>query len=175
LSFFDLYGPLRIERTDGRIMANQAKLWAEADRQADSALSGAIGCYLFCIKYGKKITPWYVGMTVSKKGFRGETFEPHKLGIYNDVMKGRKGYPVLFLFPLHTQTDRFSAARSSGKKLIRWLERTLMGMAFSQNPEISNVRDMQFLKNVEVLGLLGRRPGRPFTEARTIRKVLLGR
>lgn len=49
-----------------------------------------------------------------------------------------------------------------------------MGFAHRRNPRISNVKDMYFLRNVEVLGLLGRRPGRPHQEAKAIRRVLLG-
>lgn len=82
----------------------------------------------------------------------------------------------MFLFPLITSDGTaFSKASVSKKKEIEWLEITLMGFAFRQNPELSNVRDMTFLKNVEVLGLLGKRRGRPYREAQEVRRALLGK
>lgn len=74
----------------------------------------AIGCYVFCMKYGGKIRPWYVGMTVAKAGFRGEIFQQHKLEIYNECLDGRRGTPVMFLFSLMTsEGNAFSKAVSS--------------------------------------------------------------
>ncbi len=54
-------------------------------------------------------------MTVAKAGFKGEVFQKHKLGIYNEVLEQRKGIPTLVLFPLWTPALRFSKAYSSAK------------------------------------------------------------
>ena len=113
-------------------------------------------------------------MTVAKTGFKGEIFQAHKLNIYKDCLRKQKGRPVMFFFPLmKTNTGHFSKAYGK-KKEIQWLEITLMGFAHRQNPEISNIRDMTVLPNIEVLGLIGKRRGRPFREAVAVRNALLG-
>ena len=172
-TFFDTYGPLNIARTDGVITNGQAKLWDAADATCDG-VSEAIGCYMFCIAHGKAVRPWYVGMTVAQGGLKAEAFTPHKLKIYNKVMDKKRGRPVLFLFPLMTPSERFAQGAAAHKKLIQWLERYLMMTAFARNPEIKNVRDMKFLRQVEVLGVLGKRPGRPYQQAADVRRALFG-
>lgn len=175
MSYFDTHGPYEVQRPSGIITGAQQAFWNSIPSKYASP-EHAIGCYVFGIRYGAKIRPWYVGMTVAKAGFRGEIFQKHKLDIYNECMNGRRGTPVMFLFPLITSgMDAFSTASKSKKKEIAWLEITLVGFAFRQNPELSNVRDMTFLKNVEVLGLLGKRRGRPYREAQEVRKMLLGK
>ena len=124
------------------------------------------------MKWGDKLTPWYVGKTLAKEGFYGEVFTRHKLEIYNDTVAAKGGVPVMFLLPLMTPGARFSRAYSDGERVIAWMEVTLMGFAFRKNAEIKNIRDMTFLRNVEVLGLMGKRKGRPHTEASLIRKAL---
>ncbi|WP_156629564.1 hypothetical protein [Methylobacterium sp. Leaf85] len=174
MSFFDTYGPYEINHENRDCHVSQLSFWRDIGSVYEG-LSGAIGCYVFGIRYGHKIRPWYVGMTVAKDGFKGEIFQKHKTDIYTECMGKQRGAPVMFLLPLiQDNTGKYSQARSSKKKDIAWLEITLMGFAFRQNPEISNVRDMNFLRNIEVLGLLGTRRGRPFREAQEIRRTLLG-
>lgn len=158
----------------GPTTCSQMPFWQDVEEQWEG-LGQAIGCYVFGIQFGTKITPWYVGKTICANGFKGEVFQPHKTGIYDECLKNHRGKPVMFLIALMTQADEFSTARNSGDRVIGWLERTLMGMAFSQNSELSNVRDMKFLKNVEVVGLMGQpRRGRKYKEEIAIRKTLLG-
>jgi hypothetical protein len=174
--FFDCYGPFDL-RHSARRFSGDKKYLRDALEACDDGLACAIGCYLFGIRYGGKITPWYAGMTVAEGGFISEVLQEHKRENYAQAMaQQQRGAPVLFLFPLLTYGEkRFSHARSSGKRVSCWLERALMGLAYGQNPEISNLRDMHFLRNVEVLGLLGpKRPGRPFKEAKETRRTLLG-
>ena len=137
-------------------------------------VSNAIGCYVFCLETKSTIKPWYVGQTRGVKGFKGEVFQRHKREIYADILQNRHGEPRLFLFPLMTPDNKFSQARLAARKTINWLEITLMGLANSQNSEISNVRDMTYLREVEVLGLMGKRRGRPFREAKAVQRALLG-
>ena len=172
---FDVYGPFVVKRDGQKCLRDQDALWTEVDKV--DGLSGAIGCYVFCLEWNGFLKPWYVGMTVARDGFKGEAFQPHKLQIFSECMAAHNGAPMLFLFPLMSLSwERFSTARVTGKKSIAWLERTLMSMAFAQNDQLSNVRDMGNLKNVEVLGLLGPPvKGRPHREVTRVRQALLGR
>lgn len=175
MSYFDTYGPFDVCRTEGTVSGKQKQFWSDVKENA-GPLAEAIGCYLFCIRHGTKYRPWYVGMTAAKTGFKGEVFQPHKLSIYNECLGKQRGAAVMFLFPLITDGEdyQFSRATKSKRQEIARLETTLMGFAYRRNPEISNVRDMKFLRNIEVLGLLGKRRGRPFREAVEVRRALLG-
>lgn len=175
MSFFDTYGPYDLERENGRVGGAQAAMWEQVpEDKAD--IGRAIGCYVFGIRYGSRIRPWYVGMTVARAGFRGEIFQRHKLDIYNLCLAKQRGSPVMFLFPLVKDGFyAFSEARRSKRREIAWLEIQLMGFAHRRNPDIGNVRDMTFLKSVQVTGVVGRRmPGRPFRDAAEARAMLIG-
>ena len=167
--FFDLYGPYDIPSDEESWTPSMLKRFLAGDDD----LSAAIGCYVFCIRHGKNIKPWYVGMTVNKKGFKEEVFAQHKRAVLKSLCK-RRGSVCLFLFPLLTETDRFAKGRSN-RSTIMWLEGTLMGMAFSRNPEIVNIRGLNYRKNVDVFGLLGsRKPGRPHSEVKYVRSAFFG-
>jgi len=55
-------------------------------------------------------------------------------------MDGGRAKQLLFLFPMMTgdadAVGRFSRNRSAGKRIIDWLEKTLMSMALQRNPEL---------------------------------------
>ena len=174
ITYFDTFGPFDVERMAGSTTCSQMPFWQDVEEQWEG-LGQAIGCYVFGIQFGTKITPWYVGKTICANGFKGEVFQPHKIGIYDDCLGKQRGKPVMFLIALMKGENEFSTARKTGGGVINWLERTLMGMAFSQNAKIKNIRDMTFLKNVEVTGLMGEpRRGRKYKEELAIRKTLLG-
>jgi hypothetical protein len=176
-TFFDVWGPFEVGHSrTGWIEQRQDELWAAVEDRCEG-LSGAIGCYLFCLKTPRRLVPWYVGMTVSEKGFRGECFQLHKLQAFNDVMMNHstpQARPVLFFFPLMTPASAFSRAGVSGRPLILWLERYLMMTAYARNAAIRNVRDMTLLRRVEVLGVLGVRRGRPHADVQQVRRALFG-
>jgi hypothetical protein len=175
LDFFDVAGPFNIAASNRTCAAGQSEIWKAAD-EYDQGLSKAIGCYLFCLKHGESLKPWYVGMTVARSGFKGEVFQAHKLQIYNEILsQSTVKRPVLFLFPLWTSANRFSRAYASSRPKIAWLERTLMGMAYAQNPDLSNIRDMVKLRTIAVSGLLGpKQPGRQTSGVKQVRKALTG-
>jgi hypothetical protein len=176
--FFDVYGSFQIARVDGVVCRSQPALWDEA-RLYDEALERAIGCYLFCLAHGTSITPWYVGKTIAKGGFRDETFTDHKLDVYNGCLGEKRGRPRLFLFAMQTQDggeqSRFSHNRSHGGRAIDWLEKTLMGMALQRNPDLWNIRDTTLPRSVTVRGIIGAAArGRPHTEVLEARRALFG-
>lgn len=175
-TFFDVYGPFPVARHEGLYTSRQSAFWASAEDEAArgaAGLSQAVGCYMFCLKHGSSIRPWYVGMTVAQDGYKGEVFERHKLKIYNEVHGGRRGTGVMFLFPLHTPSGRFSRG-ASNKPVVLWLERYLMMSAYARNPDITNIRDMRHLRDVQVLGVLGKAKGRPHREVTDVRRALFG-
>lgn len=173
---FDMYGPFQLDRTGGCITSKQPTLWSSVRQECAAwgfeatELEKAIGCYAFGLKNGDSLVPWYVGMTIAQRGFRGEILQAHKLEHYNAVLEERRGVPVMFLMPLMTQEWRFSRDRSASKILIRWVEKMLFGVALSRNPECRNQRDTKFLREVKVRGVFNHaevgRPGPSVAAAR---------
>lgn len=176
---FDTYGPFRVDTVERKVTGSQREFWAEVDAHAtrygygSGELSQAIGCYAL-VMYSRVYRPWYVGKTLAQAGFRGEVFQPHKLGIYSEYTSERRGTPYMFLFPLITDSGRFSKARATSEGVIDWLECTLIGMAFAKNPLLRNVSHTKHLRGVTVSGILGPRPpGRPNGYAVEARKAFL--
>jgi hypothetical protein len=136
-------------------------------------LERAFGVYVFGISWGEKLTPWYVGQTVAKTGFRGEIFQDHKLKKYNKIVRNHSGRPVMFLFPLLTPKDRFSQNRAAfNKRLVDWVETMLFGLTLAKNEDCQNLRGMKFLKECTVNGVLGPHyPGRPERQAAQAKRL----
>lgn len=166
---FETYGPFEFSRDDVR--RSKVDFWHEVEKR-EEGLSETIGCYVFGLKTDQKLTPWYIGKTIAKKGFKGEVFTPHKLDHYEAVLsaentekKFRKGSPFLTLFPLMTETGWFSANRSAASVEISWLEQIMIGMAIIKNREIVNTAFTRFHRDTKVRGLIGEWQGRPSKEA----------
>jgi hypothetical protein len=172
---FDAFGPFDFPRLRGDGERWRTVFWNEVE-DAWTGLSEAVGCYVFVLEHGHNKVPWYVGMTMAQGGFRAEIFQQHKLDHYTEILL-RRGTPKILLFPLVTngRSWRLSNSVKSSKSSILWLEKTLIGMALSQNPEIRNMRDTKHLKNVYLNGVLGEQfQGRPTGPASYARKVFRG-
>ena len=175
--FFETFGPFKIPTPEGKIVRPPVSWWNECvDRKFE--LSRSIGCYMF-VMGNANIKPWYIGLTLNQNGFREEVFTDHKLDLYNWVIdEGFRGPPQLYLFPkitrpFHEDWKFCSGQSHSGP--IEWLEKTLMGMAFSQNPDLANSRDLTYPRTVHVRGILGRTPkGKRTGHIAKARQALLG-
>jgi hypothetical protein len=176
--FFETFGPFEIEKTADNICRPKSTWWDEIDKQVGCEVSRAIGCYMF-VMGNSNIKPWYVGKTVNQRGFREEVFTGHKLGHYNWVIdEGYRGPPQIYLFPMITRPfdqDWKFCSGSSHSAAIEWLERTMIGMAYSQNRELANLRDTTFLRTVHVRGVIGSAAkGRRTGHIGKARQALLG-
>ena len=158
--FFETFGPFEIEKIDGEICRPAREWWDDIENRWEG-LPRAIGCYMF-VMGDVNIKPWYVGKTVNQRGFREECFTDHKLSHYNWVSENYRGPPAMYFFPMITRPfhDEWRFSRgSSNEGPVKWLETTLMGMAYAQNEEISNSRELKYFRTVHVRGVLGRAPG----------------
>jgi len=173
---FDVWGPFDVEHLNGWFEGRQTALWDEVEDRSPG-LSTAIGCYMFCLQTPRQIRPWYVGMTVSKDGFRGEVFAHHKRTVYGGVMAKHgspRSTPVLFFFPLMTPQKNYSTAGRTGRDVIEWMEHYLMTTAFARNSAIANIKGMTLLRRVEAPGILGKRRGRMDGDVLSVRRALFG-
>jgi len=153
---FESYGPYRIDWWEDESPRWRANFWKDVEAEYEG-LSSAIGCYVFCLRFGDKYVPWYVGQTLNKKGYKGEVFEPHKVEHYENLMEEKSRHkPYLMFFPLMTEnTWDFSKNRSQGAEQIEWLETTLISMAYAVNPDIRNTSKTAFSKYMYVNGIIG--------------------
>ena len=176
---FDSCGPFEFPRVrEGRWRIN---FWQEVE-ESWIGLSNAVGCYAFCIDNGHTLRPWYVGQTLAQGGFEAEVFTQHKLEHYTlildpgDEQRGRRrGRPSIILFPLVTDNWELSASRNRSRPYVDWLEKTLIGMALSRNPDIANIGNTLFHRQVYLNGVIGAQyPGRPTGGATFARRAFLG-
>lgn len=137
----------------------QAEFWDCVDGEVEEGLSGAIGCYIFSIRAGKGILPWYVGLAI-KQSFRKECFTSHKLLHYNNAIAGRKGTPLLTLVPKYTPSGRLVGPTGSRHRDIEFLEAMLISSCLRRNKDLRNKKDTKLLKEMVVPGLLNTPKGK---------------
>ena len=172
MNFFP-YKAIDMPRKNGQIDRNNnslSKFWLKVN-EMDSGLSEAVGCYIFSIRAGRGLLPWYVGLA-EKQTFRKECFASHKLLNYNDALNGRKGTPILTLIAKYTGTERFSKPSKNGYSDIRFLENILIGICIRRNPNLLNIKKTKLLKEMIVPGLLNNPPGRDLAEVKEFRSVI---
>ena len=158
---YEAYGEFELPRKDGKQALDfskeaRASFWAAVE-DVRSGLRSSAGCYLFAIRAGGGITPWYVGQ--SKGAFEKECFAFQKQAIYRDVMDDTaKGTPVLFLIARTTPTGRLST--SAPKREADFVERKLIHDATNANAKLKNIHNATFLKTLEIPGVLNKPKGK---------------
>jgi len=170
---FESYGPFELDWEDENRW--RANFWNAIEQQEKyEGLSSAIGCYVFCLRYGDKFVPWYVGQTINKDGFTGEVFQSHKVDHYNAIMAIKPQHkPHFMFFPLMTAEHwNYSKNRSQGAAQIDWLETTLISMAYAANPEIRNTSKTMYTRSIYVNGIMGEHSyGRRTNDARAATRM----
>jgi len=160
-----VHGPFDIDpsKSTRHVSAKHGKdFWAARG----AILAPKQGIYVFAMRAGKGFTPWYVGQ--AKKGFKQETFTPHKLGKYNQALSlAGKGTPVLFLV----------APQGSQRKVpvteINHMEKELIQDALLENPRLTNVQHTKNVPRWSIRGVVRSGPGKPPANAREFR-IMMG-
>lgn len=161
---YEVYGPFEVDMNTKRPWKERkSRFWKNVEDEVEG-LSKAIGIYVFSTRHGSIRTPWYVGKTVAKAGFRGEVFQDHKLSHY--VATTKRGERSIYLIAKVTPSgDRFCKPSDRSRREVDLLETAMIGMALQANPKVRNAKKTWFLKTCRVPGLFGPTiPGRP-TEA----------
>lgn len=168
---YSIIGPGNIARDEhGSICGRQPELWDDFEDQCDGVSEGC-GCYIFAIRAGKGLKPWYVGKA-EKQPFRRECFTPHKLSIYRNLMyRYRSGTPVLFLVVRETPTGRICKP-ADGYRDVEFLETMIIGQALRANSEICNIKDTRLLRDMTVPGMLNGRQGKPTRSVSAFKRLL---
>jgi hypothetical protein len=131
---FKVVGPFKLhvpKRPGGKAISDKDidAFWAMNGKYAKRR-----GCYVFGRRAAKGYIPGYVGKT--RKAFNREVFGDHQVNKYNQfITESQKGSPVLF-FVLAPK----SAGKPNNKK-IREVEKYLIDLAMTKNPNLYNKQD----------------------------------
>ena len=128
---FVVHGPFEVpvfSASRGRIIgAAEGRLFFERH----SSLADECGCYVFALRYGNGIKPYYVGKAT--KSFRQECFTSHKLAHYHECLVSQRGTPIMFLVVANNH-------RVPNQRDIGEAEDFLIQTAVAVNPDLRNVR-----------------------------------
>ena len=146
----------------------QRGFWREVDGRVPG-LPDALGCYLFSIRAGGGIRPWYVGQTT--RAFRRECFTADKQNVYHEVLNDMgRGTPILLFVARRTDGGGFSRAVDQGE--VDFAENLLMQLAYGDNPALRNSKGLRAMRRMVIPGVLNSRPGALSSGARQLRSAL---
>jgi hypothetical protein len=162
--------PFKENRTIAREGLNL--FWATVGHK-HPGLPEALGCYIFGIRVGVSIHPWYVGKT-EKKSFKFEVIQPHKLLYYQDALEQQpSGVALLYLLPRLTDGGKFRKVWRAGSTSVGRLEGMLIATALSRNPKLLNRLSTKHLTQTVVPGYINE-PAGPRSPAAESLAALLG-
>ena len=162
------FGEFEIPRRGSTIDKSELSTFWDSVESTEYWLSNAVGCYLFAIRAGAGIRPWYVGRSTT--GFRKECFASHKLVHYTEVIAEMgKGTPVMILVARLTATENF--ARAVPRNEIDFVEKQLIYRALERNPDLKNVMNKKF-KGVSIPGFMNNPKGPPTKGASALASTL---
>jgi|WetSurMetagenome_2_1015567.scaffolds.fasta_scaffold419848_1 hypothetical protein len=168
------YGPFSIpKQINGlidRARDSIRNFWVEVDN-AKPGLSNAIGIYIFSIRAGRGVLPWYVGKA-EKRGFIRECFAPHKITHYDNCIASRKGTPLLTFIAKLTPNDSLVGLNGDTHRDISALEKMLIGTCLQKNKNLVNVRDTRLFREMVVPGYLNPSPGRVQPSVEDFKKLI---
>lgn len=171
---YQVYGPFWSPRAEMEATGVALKAFWDGIEVIEPGLPRAVGIYVFSTCHGETYTPWYVGKTNAKLGFRGEIFQEHKLNHYVSAGQRKRGYPAIHLIA-KVEPVRGNFCRSSQKsgREIDELETVMIGMALRANPDVRNSKKTWFNKNCHVPGIIGQAStGRRSEAVATLRNTL---
>lgn len=169
---FAPYGPFEVPVTDGvpdRTLLNE--FWQEVE-ETKPGLGSAIGCYVFAVRAGRGIRPWYVGKT-DRTGFKAEVFQPHKLLLYGDVLRGRRrGTALLYYIARQTPSGRLMKKKATENKVISRLEEMMIGTSLLRNSNLANKKATKHFREMRVPGYMNESAGARSREAKQLARLL---
>ncbi len=162
------------KQANGLVASDKTSLnifWEQLDDALGDELSAGIGCYIFSIRAGKGVLPWYVGLA-EKQSFRKECFTHHKITHYNNAIAARKGTPLLTLVAKYTPGGKLVRPTGGGHRDVQHLETMLIGNCLGRNDKLLNVKDTKLLREMVVPGLLNSPKGKPSATVRAFKSLI---
>jgi len=149
---------------------DRAAFWRKVKAEHPEILM-AKGCYIFGLRNGNNIKPWYVGQA-AKQNFQKEIFTPHKREKYQNCIHENNGQPVLFFIAALTHKGSKIADRKDNSDVIDWLEKQLILKALAQNPKLENIQNIKYAKETVVPGFMHTPKGKGTEAERQLKKML---
>ncbi|MGH8444650.1 MAG: hypothetical protein ACREVL_05245 [Solimonas sp.] len=175
LGRFEIFGPFDLPLTvAGRLdlsSAARTRFWMEVEGR-ESGLGSACGCFVFSVRNGRQTLPWYVGRAES------QPFADHCLGdaclpIYARALEGLQPYCAhLHLLAKLTPTGHPSRAARHAHAEIAFIERVLIDLALTRNPQLMNYSDDELPRSLCIPGLLNPQDAPLTIDARALRSIL---
>ncbi len=170
---FDVYGPYEIARFTPKKLITKESCTDLQSRLSEFDTS--CGCYIFAMRAGKGIKPWYVGQA-NKSSLIQEALNPSNIVKFNtDVLSRFKGTPVIFFLPLLTGNKKVFAKptkRKEGRKSVDFLEEWLIASALQKNPSLINKQKTKFLRDIHVRGIFNPVQGEADDHSAALKKTL---
>lgn len=167
---YDVFGGFELPRKPNRLGEYERSFWDQVENEK-SGLSRACGCYIFALKNGANLKPWYVGKA-EKQPFYKECFSPAKRLIFNEIIIDRNGTPQLFFLPRMTPQKKLCKPTVWRHRDIEFLETMLIGIALEQNEKLANVKKTTLLREIRVPGVINSPQAAPTLAVRDLRNAL---
>jgi len=170
------YGPFELPRSDDNLIfledGERLLFWEHVEKE-EYWLSNACGCYVFALRSGGGILPWYVGKA-ERQSFKNEALTPDKIRKYNQTLaSGIKGTPVMYLYARATPGKlQFSRPSTAKHRDIGFLERSLISFALDRNPDLLNKQETALLRTLVVPGWLNTPQGKLSKAANELKSVM---
>ena len=145
------------------------QFWARVEKRSEHDLQIGRGCYVFAMRAGKGMTPWYVGQ--SKSGFKGEVFQRTKQDHYVAVKSSyKKGTAILFLITRFTNGGKIMKGQLP-KPEADYIERFFIVQNLRKEPPIDKHSGSKLRKETWLCRELSM-IRRPMADWTTVQKIL---
>ena len=123
-----VHGPFQVTRDDDdKFVADHSHDW--------ESVVDKYGCYVYAVKFGDHLRPWYAGRT--KRSFRQEIFTPHKQEKLALISKKfERGMLVVFIVAPAVGRGR------PNLKYVREIEKYLISCCYEVNSDTVNIQDL---------------------------------
>lgn len=161
---YKVYGPYKvpvIKKPAGRRIGEIVDFW---NTKKTRRLTKRCGIYVFGMRAGRGIVPYYVGKTTNK--FEFECFQPHKLDKYNEALtEYKRGRPVIFFLARPIKRGVVK------EKEIGQIEDLLIQLASVRNRELLNIKGKKRPK-WSIAGVIRGTQGQPSIATKSFKKMM---
>ncbi len=163
MSKYTVTGPIKIKYKNGSrgVFLDETNITEFWENTEAEKIRKSKGCYIFGIRAGRGITPYYVGKT--SRDFEKECFADHKRIKYHEALSKGKGSPVMF-FVAHPK----QRGKTNGRQISE-IEEFLIKLQSARNEDHLNKNGSK-REDWKILGITGGR--KPSASAKTLKKML---
>lgn len=128
---FEAHGPFEVSyERDGK----RTTFKPSAALAASKEFTTCRGVYIFAVKRGTALLPFYVGET--SRPFKDEVFEPHKVAHYHTALGNTKRWKASLFLIVQPESKKPDV------KFIRDIENFLIRVAWQRNPDLCNIKGL---------------------------------